>query len=110
MSEAVVSHVLCIWFNSLNFQLSEIDIWPTRKATNDHMPDNSGKVSPMTHVILQKFLFKNLHLQALRENFLLYKNALKAMVGCTASGTVSYISDEYGDSASDCQIIEERTI
>ena len=113
--EAVVSHIFCTWVNFLYFQLSEIDIWPTRKAIDDHMPDNFGKLFPSTRVILDATeipIQKPKSSGPQRETFSSYKNknTLKVMVGCTPRGTVSYVSDAYGGSASDRQIIEGSTL
>ena len=39
-----------------------------------------------------------------------HKNTLKAMIGCSPKGAITFISDAYGGSASDRQIIEKSEL
>ncbi|XP_069105886.1 uncharacterized protein, partial [Argopecten irradians] len=114
ISETTVSTLLNVWINFLYFQLKELDIWPSRDVVDEHMPDNFSQFSK-TRVILDATeipIHKPRNVNAQSATFSSYKNknTLKTMVGCTPKGAVSYISDAYGGSASDRQIIERSRL
>ena len=115
LRDSVVSKIFCTWINFLYFQLSEINIWPTRTAIDSYMPLDFGKMFPKTRVILDGTeipIQKPKASGPQRETFSSYKNknTLKVIVGCTPRGAISYISDAYGGSASDRQIIERSSL
>jgi len=110
-----VSSIFTTWINFLYFQLGEINIWPSHEVVKRHMPSHFGQMFPGTRVILDATetpIQKPRASGPQRETFSSYKNknTLKVMVGCTPRGTVSYISDAYGGSASDRQIIERSKL
>ncbi|XP_033725364.1 uncharacterized protein LOC117315325 [Pecten maximus] len=114
ISETTVSTLLNIWINFLYFQLKELDIWPSRDIVDEHMPENFSQFSN-TRVILDATeipIHKPRNVNAQSATFSSYKNknTLKTMVGCTPKGAISYISDAYGGSASDRQIIERSRL
>ena len=115
LREPQVSVVFTTWVNFMYFQLSEIDIWPTRSAVDAHMPSNFKKVFPTTRVILDATevpIQKPSACGPQRATFSTYKNknTLKVIVGCTPKGAVSFVSDAYGGSASDRQIVERSEL
>jgi hypothetical protein len=79
------------------------------------MPEDFGKKFPSTRVILDATeipINKPSNVRAQSATFSTYKNknTLKIMIGCTPRGLVSYISESYGGTASDRQIIERSTL
>ncbi|XP_033762333.1 uncharacterized protein LOC117343891 [Pecten maximus] len=115
VSETTVSKVVITWINFLYFQLKELPIWPTRDTVTEHMPIDFGKKFKSTRVILDATevpIQKPSHVQAQSLSWSSYKhrNTVKTMIGCTPRGAVSYVSQSYGGSASDRQIIENSEL
>jgi hypothetical protein len=113
--ENLISIVFNTWINFLYYQLGELSIWPNKEVIELHMPKHFGKVFPSTRVILDGTevpIQKPKSAGPQRETFSTYKNknTLKVMVGCTPRGTVSYVSDAYGGSTSDRQIMERSPL
>ena len=106
-----VSLVFSTWINFMFYQLKELCIWPESDIIKQHMPSHFRQSFPNTRAILDATeipIQKPQSSGPQRETFSSYKNknTLKVMVGCTPRGNVSYVSDAYGGSASDRQIIE----
>ena len=115
ISESTVSKVVMTWINFLYFQLKEMNIWPSREVVDQHMPTDFKRKFPRTRVILDATeipIQKPSHVDSQCATWSSYKhkNTLKTMIGCTPKGTVSYISDSYGGSASDRQIVERSEL
>ena len=111
----VVGRIFKTWLNFLYYELSEFDFWPDRQTIDQHFPSNFQKMFPQTRVILDATevpIQKPKHCNGQRITFSTYKNAntLKTMVGITPRGLVSYVSDSYGGSTSDRQIIERSPL
>ncbi len=109
------SVIFTTWINFMYFQFEELCIWPESDVIKSHMPTHFAKMFPQTRVILDATevpIQKAKPYGPQRETFSSYKNknTIKVMVGCTPRGSVSYISDAYGGSASDRQIIERSTL
>jgi len=88
-----------------------MDIWPSREIVNEYMPEDFKQKFPKTRVILDATetpIQKPSHVDAQSVTWSTYKhkNTFKTMIGCTPRGTVSYVSDCYGGSVSDRQIIK----
>jgi len=80
-----------------------------------HMPLNFGRLFGNTRVILDArecAMEKPSHVALQSSTFSSYKNCNTAnsVVGCTPRGAVSFISNSYGGSASDRQIIERSSL
>ncbi|XP_062598931.1 uncharacterized protein LOC134260373 [Saccostrea cucullata] len=115
VSETTVSKIIVTWITFLYFQLREINIWPSREIVSEHMPLDFRRKFPLTRVILDATeipIQKPSHVDSQCATWSSYKhrNTLKTMVGCTPRGTVSFISDSYGGSVSDRQIIERSDL
>ena len=108
-------NIIICWINFLYFQLKELDLWLSRDSIDQHMPEDFKRKFPSTRVILDATetpIQKPSHVDAQSVTWSQYKhkNTLKTMIGCTPRGTASYISDSYGGSASDRQIIEKSPL
>ncbi|XP_071171650.1 uncharacterized protein [Mytilus edulis] len=115
VSESTVSKIVITWINFMYFQLKEINIWPSRDIVTDYMPDDFKYKFATTRVILDATetpIQKPSHVDAQSVTWSSYKhkNTIKTMIGCTPRGTVSYVSDAYGGSANDRQIIEKSEL
>ena len=115
ISEALVSKIFTTWIKFMFFQLSELQVWPDRSVIDEFMPSAFKSMFPATRVILDATeipIQKPKATGPQRETYSSYKNknTLKVLVGCTLRGSVSYISDAYGGSASDRQIIERSEL
>lgn len=115
LSEKCISKLLICWINFLYYQLSEIDIWPSRSVVTDTMPQRFKDNFPTTRVIVDATeigIQKPGHVENQSASFSTYKNTntMKVLVGCTPRGLISFVSDAYGGSASDRQICERSDL
>lgn len=115
IKEQLVSRIFTVWINFMYLQLQELEVWPTRSVIDMYMPSDFGKSFPTTRVILDATeipIQKPKCCGPQRETFSSYKNknTLKVVVGCTPRGAVSYVSQAYGGSSSDRQIIERSSL
>ena len=115
ISETTISTIVVTWIIFLYFQLKEIDFWPSKELVQEYMPEDFGKKFGATRVILDATeipIMKPSNVISQSVTFSTYKNknTLKTMVGCTPRGLISYVSDAYGGSTSDRQIIERSEL
>ena len=115
VSERVVAKIFQVWLNFMFFQLKELKIWPCQSVVRQHMPLNFGKQFGSTRVILDATecaIEKPTHVALQSSTFSSYKNCntVKTVIGCTPRGAVSFISDTYGGSTSDRQILERSAL
>jgi len=115
VSTSTVSTLFNTWVNFMYYQFKEINIWPSRKIVDDHMPTGFKAMFPTTRVILDATevpIIKPSNVVAQSATFSTYKNknTLKTMIGITPRGAVSHISESYGGCASDRQIIERSDL
>lgn len=115
ISESSVNRIINTWINFMYFQLKELNIWPEREVIDEFMPDGFKRLFKKTLVILDATetpVQKPSHVKAQSITYSTYKskNTLKTMVGCSPRGLVTYVSDSYGGSCSDRQIIERSTL
>jgi hypothetical protein len=111
ISRTLAAKIFRTWLNFLYFQLKELDIWLPKEVILENMPSDFRKKYPHTRVILDATEIgiqkpQNLHDQSATWSSYKNKNTLKCIVGISPRGFVTYISDTYGGSASDRQIIE----
>ena len=110
-----VQNIFITWINLCAIQWGEINMWPKGSLVKKYCPSDFKRKFPTTRVILDGTeipiqIPSNPRSQ--RATFSTYKhrNTVKVLVGCTPGGLVSYISDAYGGSASDRQLIERSGI
>lgn len=96
ISDSTVSKIIDMWINFMYFQLKELDIWPSREIID--------KNTPATEITIQKP--SDVNAQSITWSSYKHRKTLKTMIGCTPRGAVSFISESFGGSASDRQIIE----
>ena len=85
-------------------------MWPSRELINKHMPEQFKEKYPSTRVIIDCTEVKCQMPSSLRLNsklFSFYKNhtTLKALVGITPGGALSFVSQLYTGHISDREIV-----
>ncbi|XP_063437815.1 uncharacterized protein LOC134718896 [Mytilus trossulus] len=115
LSVSTIARIFNTWINFLYFQLNELNIWPSRDIVDKHMPVDFHRKFPRTRVILDATEIpiqksQDVNIQSVTWSSYKHKNTVKTMVGCTPRGAISYISDCYGGSTSDRQIIEDSSL
>lgn len=113
--EEHVTNVFITWINLLYHQWSEVKWWADRETVKYYSPSGFKTEFPTTRVIIDgteipvKKPGKPLAQQA---TFSTYKNrnTLKVLVGISPGGLVTYVSDVYGGSTSDRQIVERSSL
>lgn len=115
VSMSTVSRIVITWINFLYFQLKELNFWPSEDIVQDFMPVNFAEKFPSTRVILDATEIpiqkpSDVNSQSVTWSNYKHRNTIKAMIGVTPSGAVSYVSDAYGGSASDRMIIERSEL
>lgn len=110
ISTSTVSRIFITWINYMYLKLGQINIWPTRKAVDEKMPEDFKKKYSSTRVIIDCTEVKcqmpsSLHLNG--ELFSNYKHhtTLKGLIGISPGGTVTFISQLYTGSISDREIV-----
>ncbi|XP_059147573.1 uncharacterized protein LOC131935215 [Physella acuta] len=115
ISSFTVQNIFITWINFCAIQWGDINMWPKRSLVKKFCPSDFKRKFPTTRVNLDG---KEIPIQipsnprSQRATFSTYKhrNTVKVLVGCTPGGLVSYISDAYGGSASDRQLVERSRI
>ena len=115
VSESIVSRIVITWIHFLFFQLKELDIWPSKKIIEHTMPSDFQQQFPNTRVILDATevpVEKPKYVSSETSIWSNYKrkNTLKTMIGCSPRGAITFVSDDYGGSASDRQVIEKSSL
>ncbi|XP_013391522.1 uncharacterized protein LOC106159689 [Lingula anatina] len=115
VSSSTVSKIVNTWVVFMYYQLSEIDFWPDKQTVQEHMPTDFKAKFPKTRVILDATeipIHKPDNVADQSATFSTYKNrnTLKAVVGCSPRGVCTYVSEAYGGSTSDRQIIERSSL
>lgn len=90
-------------------------MWLSRDIVDEYMPTSFKKTFPSTRVIIDGTeipIEKPANMKDQSGTWSSYKNrnTLKALIGISPRGFVSYVSDSYGGSASDRQIIERSEL
>ena len=115
VSRQTVAKIVNQWINFLYLELSEINWWQDRDTVNAYFPYNFFQLFPNTRIVLDATeipIEKPTNINAQRMTFSVYKNrnTLKILVGVSPRGQVTYISECYGGSTSDRQIIERSNL
>ena len=115
ISENSVSNIFVTWINFMYRHWKETDLWPSKELVQYFSPSDFFQKFPTTRLILDATEYpvkKSTNPIIQQGTFSTYKNRNKAkvVVGATPGGMVSYISDAYGGSTSDRQIIERSDL
>lgn len=115
ISEATVTNIFITWVNFLYRQWKQVDLWPERDVVKFYMPSDFKQKFPSTRVVVDGTevpIQKPSAPLAQQATFSTYKNknTAKILVGATPGGLVSYISEAYGGSTSDRQIVERSNL
>ena len=110
ISQATMSRIIITWVNLLYLRLKDVPMWPSREKVNKHMPEQFKEKYPLTRITIDCTEVKcqmpcSLCLNS--ELFSTYKNntTLKALVGITPGGALSFVSQVYTGHISDRKIV-----
>ena len=103
--------IFVTWIKFMSLQWRELNMWPDRETVDFFAPFDFKQKFPSTRVIVDGTeipIKKPSPPAAQQVTFSSYKNknTAKSLIGITPGGLVSYVSDAYGGSASDRQIVE----
>ena len=106
ISQTSVSRIFSTWINFLYFKIKEVTIWPPKSQVNHYMPKSFKESYPNTRCIIDAteiFIQQPSSPTAQQLTYSTYKNhnTLKALIGITPSGAISFISKLYGGCISD---------
>ena len=110
ISQATMSRIIITRVNLLYLRLKDVPMWPSREKVNKHMPEQFKEKYPWTRITIDCTEVKcrmpcSLCLNS--ELFSTYKNntTLKALVGITPGGALSFVSQVYTGHISDREIV-----
>ena len=111
VSQPTVSRIFISWINYMYLKLGQINIWPSREIVNETMPQDFKVKYPTTRVIIDCTEIRCEMPSSLLLNselFSSYKHhtTLKALVGISPKGFLTFISQLYTGSISDREIVE----
>lgn len=115
ISPATVGYVFKTWLNFLYFQLKELNLWTPKEQIQEYMPADFKAKYPSTRCIVDGTEIpiekpSNAKEQSCTWSSYKNKNTLKVMIGISPRGDVTHVSDAYGGSASDRQIVERSEL
>ncbi|CAF4350223.1 unnamed protein product, partial [Rotaria magnacalcarata] len=110
VSQSTVSRIIIAWTRFIYSVLSSISLWPSKKQVQQNLPFEMKKNYPTVRVIVdctELEIEKPSNPQAQQDTWSTYKNTntVKALVGITPNGIVSYISSLYGGTTSDGSLL-----
>ena len=110
ISTPTVSRIFISWINFMYLKLGQINIWPTKKAIKETMPEDFKQKYSSTRVIIDCTEVRcqmpsSLHLNG--ELFSNYKHhtTLKGLIGISPGGAITFVSQLYTGSISDREIV-----
>ncbi|XP_053393114.1 uncharacterized protein LOC128555267 [Mercenaria mercenaria] len=115
VSESSVKNIVYTWIIFMSKQWREANIWPSQNLVRYFMPSDFKLKFPKTRIIIDGTecpIKKPKAPRAQQSTYSTYKNrnTIKVLVGTTPGGLVNYISEAYGGSTSDRQIVERCKI
>ena len=115
ISENTVTNIVLTWIRFIYLQWKEINIWPVRELVKHFTPADFKLKFPSTRLIIDGTecpIKKPKTPRAQQATFSTYKNrnTVKALIGASPGGLISYISPVYAGSTSDRQIVERSSL
>lgn len=115
LTRQVVSEIITQMINFLYYELTEFDVWLSRGVVDTYFPLSFKQEYPLTRVILDATeipIDRPTECNSQSATFSTYKNknTLKVLVGISPRGQVTFVSDVYGGSTSDRQILERSAL
>ncbi|KAK3108230.1 hypothetical protein FSP39_003597 [Pinctada imbricata] len=115
ISENTVTNIVLTWIRFIYLQWKEINIWPIRELVRYFTPADFRVKFPTTRLIIDGTecpIKKPKTPKAQQATFSTYRNrnTVKALIGASPGGLVSYISPVYAGSTSDRQIVERSNL
>jgi len=111
ISTSEVYNIFFTWVRFMSLQWREISIWPSQDVVRFYSPTDFTSKFPTTRVIIDgtECPIKRPKMPSAQQStFSTYKNrnTVKAVIGSTPGGLLSYVSPAFGGSTSDRQIVE----
>ena len=110
VAQSTISRLFVTWVNFMYLKFGQICIWPSQQTVRETMPSTFTAKYPKTRVIIDCTEVRCEMPSSLLMNselFSSYKNhvTLKALVGISPSGAITFISQLYTGSISDREIV-----
>ena len=115
ISQMTVGRVFKTWLSFIYFQLKELNLWISQEIIEQHMPRSFMSSFPNTRLIIDATEIpiekpKKISDQSATFSTYKHKNTLKSLIGISPRGVVTFVSDCYGGSTSDRQIVEKSDL
>ena len=115
ISESDVYNIFNTWIRFMSLQWREVSLWISKDLVNFYAPYSFQEEYPATRVIIDGTecpVKKPALPTAQQATFSTYKNrnTSKVLIGVSPGGLCSYVSDAYGGSTSDRQIVERSRL
>lgn len=109
ISQTSVSRIFNTWINFLYHKFKEVPIWPPKQQVQYYMPTSFKDSYPTTRCVIDAteiFIEQPSSPVAQQLTFSSYKNhnTLKALIGITPSGAISFVSKLFGGCISDREL------
>ncbi|KAL0868683.1 hypothetical protein ABMA27_008134 [Loxostege sticticalis] len=110
VNKTLLSNIFITWINYLYCKLKEMNVWVPKQCIDRNMK-YYGKINPCTVIVdcteIKIEKPKNPLTQQMTYSTYKSANTLKVLVGISASGCVTFVSDAYGGSTSDRELFEK---
>ena len=115
ISKTTVTNVVFSWINFCSKKWKKINIWPDMKVVQYYAPSDFNRLFSTTRVIIDGTeipIEKPSNPSAQRQTWSTYKhkNTVKFLIGATPKGLISFVTEAYGGSTSDRQLIERSNL
>ena len=111
ISQPSVSRITNTWINLMFHNFKSIKTFPSWYIVKKYMPETFKKDYPNTRIIIDATEFSierpsSLLSQACTFSTYKNRNTVKVLIGVTPSGAISFVSQAYEGSISDCKLVE----